>query len=113
MTVVNWQELFPGLVQVVYSSLEDPHTCDEYDDDVAALKLPGGYGVDIEWIDRDKAFRLRYFKHRYDQKLADAKAATTQEVIDYVRRWVAESMNGCPQPASAPAAKSPLDGPAV
>ena len=87
MANFNWKTISPS-INVLYSSLEDPHSCDEFTDDVAALRLPSGYGIDIAWKDGEQVFVVRLFNGTYHENIVETKAASAREVIDLVTEWV-------------------------
>ncbi len=86
LSLVQWQRLFPG-IEVVYSSLAQPHNCTDLDDDVAALRLANGYGVDVAWDNGSNQFTLRLYFQSYHTAIMETTARTTNEVVTQVGDW--------------------------
>jgi hypothetical protein len=87
MATIDWKAISP-VIDVVYSSLEDPHSCDEFTDDVAALRLPSGFGVDIEWIPDQTQFLVRFFCGTFDSMICETKVLSAKDVVETVKAWL-------------------------
>jgi len=86
MARVAWEKVLPG-IDVIYSTLEQPNNCTDLDDDVAALRMASGYGIDIAWDNENLTFNLRLFFETFHNNLVEAQAKSTDKVIDVVSQW--------------------------
>lgn len=89
MRLIDWTAEIPGC-QVIYSSLTEPHERDELNKDVAAIRLPDGRGIDVEWNDERQVFWLTLFFESFHNRLSMAETDETWKLLEIAKRWAAE-----------------------
>lgn len=87
MSRVNWRDYLPKGARVIISHLCIPNECTRMDRDVAAIALPRGYGIDIEWLHDQLQFAVTLFRTDIDNPVETKYMQNPEKVVQQVAEW--------------------------
>jgi hypothetical protein len=101
MIHVDWAPILAGRGTVDFSSLEIPEARDEFERDVAQIRLRGGSIIDIGW-DFDKAkYVITVFRDTFENPSNEVECSTASDVVEWVKRLIDEDEADIPMHSGA------------
>jgi len=88
MIHVDWTPILAGRGTVDYSSLEIPEERDDFERDVAQLRLRGGSIVDIGWDVEAAKYVVTVYRDTFENPSAEVECSTASDVLETVRRLI-------------------------
>ncbi|MBI1902366.1 MAG: hypothetical protein HYS13_14795 [Planctomycetia bacterium] len=90
MRLVNWDDYLPpdAGAFVAFSSLTDPDERDEFQRNVAEIRLPQDRVVDVAWDDSDRKYVVTLYVDEYENQLQQTRCDNPAQVIDRVKQLV-------------------------
>jgi hypothetical protein len=94
MSHVDWNQILGDRVLVDFSSLEIPERRDEFDKNVAQLRVADDHVIDIAWDNEDSVYVVTMFRDVFESPVARRFCKTPTDVIQMVLHLVDELDNG-------------------
>jgi len=91
MIHVDWTAILDGRGTVDFSSLEIPEERDEFERDVAQLRLRGGSIIDIGWNFDAAKYVVTVYRDTFENPSAEVECSTASDVVEWVRRLIDEA----------------------
>ena len=90
MYLINWADHLPhdAGVFVAFSSLSFPDERDEFQRDVAEIRLPEGRVIDVEWDDAHRKYIVTLYQDDFDNKLREIECDDPTDVVERVAELV-------------------------
>jgi hypothetical protein len=88
MIRVDWTAILDGRGTVDFSSLEIPEERDEFERDVAQLRLRGGSIIDIGWDFDAAKYVVTVYRDTFENPSAEVECLTASDVVETVRRLI-------------------------
>jgi hypothetical protein len=87
--LINLRNILPSQARVIFSSLHSAEERSEIDNAVAAIGLPGGRVIDVQWNDDKKKYVIGLFSDEYRRHDAneDVEVDAPSEVIQLLWSW--------------------------
>jgi hypothetical protein len=101
MTLIDWNQIFGDRVDVDFSSLEIPDVRDEFDRNVAQLRVGDAYILDIAWNNEEREYVITLFRDAFENPISQECCANPSDVIQRVSAIVDFLGNNSPHFASA------------
>ena len=101
MNLIDWTVILPSSVSVSYSSLTIPDVeRDALNIDIADIRLPSGFLIDVEWREDEKKYVVTLFRDEYEDFIVQLRCDSVSDVIEEVKALAYEYESGRIQTAS-------------
>jgi hypothetical protein len=90
MHLFDWKSILPSSANVAFSTFVLGESRDEFQNDVAEIRLPEGKFIDIAWDDVAKRYVLTLFQEEYEKQLQQVRVESGLEVVQEARRLASQ-----------------------
>jgi hypothetical protein len=110
MSLIDWKVVLDDHdLSVTFSSLEIPEVRDAFEKNVAEIRLPRGYVIDVAWQPESHCYVISVFPVEGDAILNEVECASPYEVVEQVKRLKSiYSRDLIPRSSSSPGKSSEL-----